>query len=271
LLAICAGILAPDAGGRTRLGQRNCRPHLRHAQLAVDCAAVLLVIDGILGYDLHITRALFWPHAERYPIRADEVMALVEREADLVLDDQNAFDAAQFFVRVGAEDWLEFWRGRLSTKNPEDALVRRMVEIGRLLDAWVTGDDDEIYDWNGEVTVRQPSESELGKPAYQLVGAVDSPAGRRVPIAEQAWLDAVSAQPDFTIMPQVEALLPSGLRWIPSPPVAHWTGHPSGRPVPFFFDEDHIEVEIDPATLEPLRRLASLLDADILNNHLNPV
>ena len=71
-------------------------------------------------------------------------------------------------------------------------------------------------------------------------------------------------------MPWVEARLPSGRTWIPCPQVAYWAGHPSGRPVPFLFDRDHIETTRDPATLARLRELAPLLDARVLDDDLEP-
>jgi hypothetical protein len=224
-----------------------------------------------MGYDLHLTRALFWPDRERFPIRAAEVTALVEREADLALDGPGEFDPTMFFVRVGPDDALQFWRGGLSAKTPQRPLIRRMVEIGHLLDAWVIGDDGEYYGWNGEVTAREPTREELPGPAYLLVGAA-SPRGYswEAPILEQAWLELVSAQADFTVMPWVQARLPSGRTWIPCPRLAYWNGHPTGRPIPFFFDQDHIEATADPATLARLRELAPVLDARVLDEELKP-
>lgn len=224
-----------------------------------------------MGYDLHITRACFWPDGERFPIRAEEVTALVEREADLALDSPDGVGLIEFFLRVDKEDWLWFRRGELTTKNPRRSLIRRMVEIGHLLDAWVVGDDGEFYGWNGDVTSRQPTQEEMRPPAYLLVGAA-SPRGYswEAPIVEQAWLNLVAAQPDFTVMPWVKARLPSGRTWIPCPPVAYWTGHPSGRPVPFFFDGDHVETTRGNATLARLRELAPLLDARVLDDDLKP-
>jgi hypothetical protein len=53
-----------------------------------------------------------------------------------------------------------------------------------------------------------PPSRRCGRPAYHLVGAA-SPRGYswEAPIVEQVWLDLVSAQPDFTVMPWVEARL----------------------------------------------------------------
>jgi hypothetical protein len=223
-----------------------------------------------VGYDLHITRALFWPEADRFPIRVDEMFALLEGEPDLAMLSPGDSRLRSFFISVGVDDWLQFHSGRLSTKHPRPSLIHRMVEIGSLLDAWVVGDDGEIYGWDGDVATRQPTREEMSPPAHHLIGAA-SPRGYswESPIAQQAWLDLASTQPDFIVMPWVEALLPSGRRWIPCPRVAYWTGHPSGCPVPFFFaDDDHVEAANDPAILARLRELAPLLDARVVDDDL---
>jgi hypothetical protein len=222
-----------------------------------------------VGYDLHVTRSLFWPDRERFPIQADEVIALAERDADLVLETQSGL--IEFFIRVGPDEALWFGRGELCTKHPRPSLIRRMVEIGSHLDAWVVGDDGEIYGWNGDVTTRQPTHEELRPRSYLLIGAASLRGNSwEAPIGEQAWLDLISAEPDFTMMPWVEARLPSGRTWIQCPPVAYWTRHPSGRPMPFFFNRDHVEAARDPAILARLTELAPLLDARVLDDDFGP-
>jgi hypothetical protein len=66
------------------------------------------------------------------------------------------------------------------------------------------------------------------------------------------------------MMGSIEAELPSGLRWITCPPVTCWTGHPSGRPVPFFHDQDLIEVsDTDEPTERRMAELAAVLAARV--------
>ena len=62
--------------------------------------------------------------------------AVVEGEADLALNTSDGDGLIEFFVRVGDDDWLWFQRGELTTKDPRPPLIRRIVEIGHLLDAW---------------------------------------------------------------------------------------------------------------------------------------
>jgi len=57
----------------------------------------------------------------------------------------------------------------------------------------------------------------------------------------------------------------TGVAWIPCPPVACWTGHPSGDPVWCFHDEDLVEVRgDDPDTVRRMTALAVGLGAEVL-------
>jgi hypothetical protein len=81
----------------------------------------------------------------------------------------------------------------------------------------------------------------------------------------------VAAQPDFATMTRIETTLPSSVRWIPCPPVAGWTGHPSGRPMPFFLDRDVIEVRhADRPTVRRMATLAASLAAKVLDDEDQP-
>ncbi|MFC4072447.1 hypothetical protein [Actinoplanes subglobosus] len=111
-----------------------------------------------MGYDLHVTRAIWDYESPRFPILDDEVVAAVRAAADLVVPE----DAPRrpgfcyvFWAGSASEEYLLFQDGRLSTKNPEDAFVRRMTELAGELDAWVIGQDAELYDWDGTSVVRR--------------------------------------------------------------------------------------------------------------------
>ena len=81
----------------------------------------------------------------------------------------------------------------------------------------------------------------------------------------------LAAQPDFTTMTRIEATLPSGVRWITCPPVACWTGHPSGRVTPFFLDRDVIEVrQADGPTVQRTTALAASLGARVVDDEDQP-
>jgi hypothetical protein len=191
-----------------------------------------------MGYDLHITRAIFWPDSERYPILADEVGNLRD-EPDLTIPPGVPRDFCTITWQSGTSDgdgWLMFYAGQLKTKHPEPGLVCRMTELGTRLDAWVVGDDGEVYEWDGEQVIsrQRGPEAFVWNPRFLTRGTYSSGMNKHAPIQPDEWAKAVAAQPDFVTMTRIEATLPSGVRWITCPPVACWMGHPSGRPVPFF-------------------------------------
>jgi hypothetical protein len=227
-----------------------------------------------VGYDLHITRALMSFDSERYPILGTEVDELVRDEPDLTIPPDAPRRPDLCYVNWGVvaprgDDCLLFRAGRLSITRPEPELVRRMTEIAARLDAWVIGDDGEMYEWDGVRIVDRHRDPEafawhqryITRGTY--LGARFEPA----PIRPDEWAALAAAQPDFTTMTRIEATLPSGVRWITCPPVSCWTGHPSGRPMPFFVDRDVIEVRhADEPTVRRMTTLAASLRAKVVDD-----
>jgi len=98
-----------------------------------------------MGYDLHITRRELWAN-QGNDITAHEWLALVKNEPDLKLEPQNG----PYFVLWGGKStlkspWLDWTRGQIYTKNPDDALIDKMVSVAQKLGAVVQGDEGEIY------------------------------------------------------------------------------------------------------------------------------
>ncbi|WP_430789308.1 hypothetical protein [Actinoplanes sp. G11-F43] len=200
-----------------------------------------------MGYNLYITRAVPAYYSTRFPITGAEVRAVVRSAADLDIPESTSDE--HILVTVGADDWLMFDDGHLHTKSPGDPLVRRMIEIAVELDAHVAGEADEVYDWDGT--------------GITSVERAPRPSARITSVTTDDW---VAAQPDFTWLTELAVDLPSGRRMLPCPPVACWTGHPSGEPVPFFMDDYSDGVQVvapDAATLDRLRRLGGFLRAGI--------
>jgi hypothetical protein len=86
-----------------------------------------------MGYDLHITRKAHWSDEDGSVITADEWRVLIDGDAQLREND-------------GA---LYYDAGEITAKNPDEPLIRKMVEIAQKLDARVQGDDGEIYRGDG--------------------------------------------------------------------------------------------------------------------------
>jgi hypothetical protein len=233
-----------------------------------------------VGYEVHISRAVFWPDSERFPILADEFIELVGRSSDLAFRGSDGEEASGPFMsdyfsvdwRSGGEEtwWLLYSHGQIQTKHPPDPVIRQMLELAAELDAWVIGDDCDVYEWDGnEVRIRQPTLDEVardpGEPIYITRGSANSGLNGANPISPEEWLVVAAEQPDFRVDTTIEARLPSGVKRIPCPPVACWTGHPSGRVVRCFHDRDLVEVRVDdPATVRRMTEIAGELGAAVL-------
>lgn len=100
-----------------------------------------------MGYDLHITRAEHWAENTEAEISADEWIALVRADPELMLDTAQG---PHFARRSGpshySDPWLDWFGGNVYTKNPDSALLRKMVALANRLGARVQGDEGEVYD-----------------------------------------------------------------------------------------------------------------------------
>lgn len=98
-----------------------------------------------MGYDLHITRRKDWS-ATGNDITAAEWLAYVEQDSELSLRPENGpYLAGWSGKSEHAAPWLDWFEGNIYSKNPDAALVDKMVQIARALNAQVQGDDGEIY------------------------------------------------------------------------------------------------------------------------------
>jgi hypothetical protein len=100
-----------------------------------------------MGYDLHITRAEFHATNEGCAITADEWMRYVQGDPEL-----RAFPAnGEYFVEWTGpskypDPWFDWFGGNIYTKNPDQAILGKMLQIAQSLGARVQGDDGEFYD-----------------------------------------------------------------------------------------------------------------------------
>jgi len=99
-----------------------------------------------VGYDLHITRAKFWADNDRCQISSDEWLAYVARDPELSPVPENGpYFAAWKGKSKYPDPWLDWSRGNISTKYPDEPLIDKMVTIAAALAAHVQGDDGEVY------------------------------------------------------------------------------------------------------------------------------
>ena len=104
-----------------------------------------------MGYDLHITRRRVWSDVGD-DITADEWLAYVRNDPELRIHLENGPHFAMWTGQsLGNEAWLNWEAGEIFSKNPDAALIEKMVAIARQLGATVQGDDGERYDGGGGV------------------------------------------------------------------------------------------------------------------------
>ncbi|MFJ3405312.1 hypothetical protein [Promicromonospora sp. NPDC090134] len=111
-----------------------------------------------MGYDLHITRSSA-PDGGGPRIGADEWRALVETDAELRLHDGiTAALPGGHVLTIPSPDlaaWsghpqhaevpFRFHDGRVTVRNPDEAVLAKMIDLAGALDARVQGDDGEFY------------------------------------------------------------------------------------------------------------------------------
>ena len=98
-----------------------------------------------MGYDLHITRRKYW-FDKGLDITAEEWARYVESDPELRREPKYGEYHAQWSGPSKYPDaWLDWFQGCVYTKNPDEPLLRKMLQIAAALGARVQGDDGEIY------------------------------------------------------------------------------------------------------------------------------
>ena len=99
-----------------------------------------------MGYDIHITRAEFWAENDAQWIDEDEWLRVVAEDPQLQPDAKGAGYTLWLGPSKHEDPWFHWSKGNISTKNPDQAIVRKMLEIASRLRARVQGDDGEFYE-----------------------------------------------------------------------------------------------------------------------------
>ena len=98
-----------------------------------------------MGYDLHITRATFWPRSSAKPITRDEWRSYVLMDSTIQADPLNGPDDFLFVEHPNGPAPLWWYDGRIDTKNPDDPMISKLCEIAQVLQANLIGDEEETY------------------------------------------------------------------------------------------------------------------------------
>jgi hypothetical protein len=108
-----------------------------------------------MGYNLYITRKDNW-FEEGKDIASDEWLAIVSKDPELSIYEGNGPNFAIWkTLQPDEEYWLDWNEGNIYSKSPDQILVIKMVEIAKLLNAVVQGEECEIYDENYRVNNNQ--------------------------------------------------------------------------------------------------------------------
>lgn len=118
-----------------------------------------------MGYDLHITRQENWfDENSSRQISFDEWTQFLANDKDMRLDNfAEATTTNGDTIRVEREGlsvwtkysgnglngnyaWFDYREGRIVCKNPDEEIIGKMLDIAKLLNAKVQGDEGEIYE-----------------------------------------------------------------------------------------------------------------------------
>jgi hypothetical protein len=114
-----------------------------------------------MGYDFHITRKEDWSDdfSDARDITLEEWLSYIDNDPELELTEgywikipgsETESQPAPGFCEWNAHPlderpWFDYSNGNISTKNPDDATIRKMLAITEVLNAKLQGDDGEIY------------------------------------------------------------------------------------------------------------------------------
>jgi hypothetical protein len=100
-----------------------------------------------MGWEVHATRATHWADSSEAPITTEEWLRIVAADPELNIDDQNGPYLAVWSGPCSYPEgsWFDWNNGQIHTKNPDRAILSKLLEIASKLEAVVQGDDGEIY------------------------------------------------------------------------------------------------------------------------------
>jgi hypothetical protein len=108
-----------------------------------------------MGYDVRITRApKVWYENEGHHITRDEWLSLVSSDHELrpaTRQDVNYSEGLILWSGAKFERWFSWENGNISTKNPNAAMLAKIVALAERLGARVQGDDGETYLPDGRI------------------------------------------------------------------------------------------------------------------------
>ena len=139
-----------------------------------------------MGYDLHITRRDQWSDDEKEGkgISLKEWLDYIDNDPDLEISDgyrikvpgsetesQVAPGFCEWIAHPSNErPWFDYYRGNISTKNPDEDTIKKMLSISKTLRAKVQGDDGETYELSPDHRISYKHISDDDKNSDSITG-----------------------------------------------------------------------------------------------------
>jgi hypothetical protein len=106
-----------------------------------------------MAYDLHIVRTEDWLEAASAPITKQDVDALIATDAELAwsttdyidMMDESGITTRYFMINWRGVPCFWWYRDQIQCSGPDSAQQTKLVQMARELNAYVVGDDGEIY------------------------------------------------------------------------------------------------------------------------------
>ena len=97
--------------------------------------------------NLHVTRAEKWSDNAGHEISAEEWLAIIEADPELLVHPINGPTFALWLrPGQGPRGWIDWEAGNLWAQDPDRALLRKMLGIAKKLGAKIQGDEGELYE-----------------------------------------------------------------------------------------------------------------------------
>lgn len=124
-----------------------------------------------MGYDLHITRKEYWFDEEQNAndISLDEWLSYIHSSgSELELVDTHGVKMPEVEASsqvppgfcewtthpLDERPWFDYYDGNISTKNPDEPTIKKMISIAKDFNAKVQGDNGEVYELSPNNEIR---------------------------------------------------------------------------------------------------------------------
>jgi hypothetical protein len=107
-----------------------------------------------MGYDVHLVRTQQWFDSESEPVTKEDVDKVVASDSTLSWSESDYVEMREddgtvqryFLINWNGEPVFWWYKSEMQCKNPIEAQLLKLIEIGKALGARVVGDDGEKYE-----------------------------------------------------------------------------------------------------------------------------